>query len=181
MTTYVALLRGINVGGRNTLAMAELRRILVDLGHRDVRTYVQSGNAVFSSDREVPPDVLGDEIRRRLSGELDVSPTVMVLTAGDFAAIADANPYATAAEDDPTKVHVGYLSAVPPDPGDFVFVADEYAPEELTLDGRALYLHLPNGMGRSPLATDLGRRRTDVEMTLRNWRTVTKLLDMLRA
>lgn len=178
MTTFVALLRGINVGGHNRVPMADLRRLLSDLGHEDVRTYVQSGNAVFTSDRD-DPDVVGHELRTALADELDVSPTVMVLPVEEFRAIADANPYPDEAATDPKKVHVAFLSAVPSDPGVFAFDPDEYAPEESTLLGRALYLHLPDGMGRSPLATDLGRRRSDVEVTVRNWRTVTKLLEML--
>lgn len=180
MTTYVGLLRGINLGSHNNVPMTELRRILADLGHDEVRTYIASGNAVFASDRD-EPTTIGAEIRDRLADELDVSPTVMVLPADEFTAIADANPYRWQAQADPTRVHVGFLSAVPADPEIFAFDPASYDPEELTLDGRALYLHLPNGMGRSPLAVDLGRRASDVEVTLRNWRTVTKLLEMLEA
>jgi uncharacterized protein (DUF1697 family) len=177
MTTYVALLRGINVGGRNRLAMADLRRLLAELGHGVPRTYVQSGNAVFASDRSDVEEIAG-ELAARIAAELDVRPAVVLRTAEELRAVAEANPYADEAAADPTSVHVAFLSAVPVDPATFAFDADDYAPEELTVADRELYLHLPGGIGRSRLATDLARRHADVEMTMRNWRTVTKLLDL---
>lgn len=177
-TTYIALLRGINVGGRNRLTMADLRAVLADLGHADVRTYVQSGNAVFTSTR-ADPEAIGTELTRRLSDDFDVTPTVMVRSAEDLATIVDANPYADEGNDEPTTVHVAFLSDQPDDT-DFAVDADDHAPERFSVGDRVLYLHLPDGMGRSRLAIELDRRRGDVEMTVRNWRTVTKLHEMAR-
>lgn len=179
MTTWVLLLRGINLAGRNRVPMAQLRRILVELGHEQVRTHLQSGNAVVSSDRG-DPEAIGAELTDRLDRDLGVPATVMVRSADELDAVAAANPYPDAAAADPTRVHVGFLSGVPADPSVFAFDPDEYAPEELTLGDRVVYLHLPNGMGRSPLAVALGRRRTDLEVTLRNWRTVTRLRELTR-
>lgn len=176
-TTYIALLRGINVGGRNRLAMADLRDVLADLGHADVRTYVQSGNAVFTS-RRADPDAIEEELTQRLSTDAGVSPTVMVRSADELAAIVEDNPYARQGSDQPTTVHVGFLSAEPAEPFLFAIDTDEYAPEQLSVGDRVVYLHLPGGLGRSRLAIELERRRGDVEMTVRNWRTVTKLLEM---
>lgn len=178
-TTYIALLRGVNVGGHNRLAMADLRAVLTDLGHRDVRTYVQSGNAVFTS-TDTDPGAIGAALAKRLSADLGVSPSVMVRRADELAAIVDANPFAEQARAEPTTVHVAFLSG-PPD-GDLVDLdADEYAPEELVVGDRVLYLHLPEGMGRSRLATDLMRGRGSADMTVRNWRTVAKLHEMAHA
>lgn len=176
MTTYVALLRGVNVGGHNRLAMADLRALLADLGHGDPRTYVQSGNAVFSSDRT---DDIGRELAQRLSADLDVTATVMIRTADELTAVAAANPYSEPADADPTKVHVAFLSAEPADPSVFDVEPDDYAPEELTAGDRVLYLHLPDGIGRSRLAEDVSRRTSGVAVTVRNWRTVARLLDLI--
>ncbi|MBW3605781.1 MAG: DUF1697 domain-containing protein [Actinobacteria bacterium] len=178
MTTYVALLRGVNVGGHNRLAMADLRALLTDLGHSDPRTYLQSGNAVFSSDRTDADDI-GRELAQRLSDDLDVTATVMIRTADELTAVAAANPYSEPADADPTKVHVAFLSAEPADPSVFDVEPDDYAPEELTPRDRVLYLHLPDGIGRSRLADDVSRRASDVDMTVRNWRTVARLLDLI--
>lgn len=177
MITYVGLLRGINVGGRNRLAMADLRALVRDLGHEDPRTYVQSGNVVFSSDR-TDVEALARELAERIDADLGVSPAVVLRTAGEFTEVVAANPYAATAAEAPTTVHVAFLSAEPDDPEVFAFPAEEYAPEELAVGDRVLYLHLPGGLGRSRLAVELGRRRSDVEVTIRNWRTVTKLAAM---
>lgn len=177
MTTYIALLRGINVGGRNLLAMADLRALLGDLGHGDPRTYLQSGNAVFTSDRS-DVDGMASELAERISSGLGVSPAVQLRTAGELAEVAAANPFADAAAADPTTVHAAFLSAEPSDPGAFAFDAEEYAPEQAVAGDRVLYLHLPGGLGRSRLAGDLAKRRSDVDVTVRNWRTVATLCDM---
>lgn len=178
-TTYIALLRGINVGGHNRLAMADLRGVLEELGHEDVRTYVQSGNAVFTSGR-TDPDAIGTELTRRLAADLDVAPAVMVRTAEELATIVDGNPFAEQARQEPTTVHAGFLASRPTEPSSLDVHAEQYAPEQFALADRVVYLHLPDGMGRSRLAVDLGRRLSDVGMTVRNWRTVTRLLDMTR-
>lgn len=180
MVTYVALLRGINVGGRNRLAMADLRTLLANLGHSDPRTLLQSGNAVFTSQR-ADVDAVASELAGGISAQLGVSPAVVLRTAEEFAEVVAANPYADAATADPTTVHVAFLSAEPADPTTFAFDAEEYAPDKLAVGDRVRYLHLPNGLGRSRLAVDLGRRRSDVDVTVRNWRTVTRLLDMVTA
>ena len=177
-TTYIALLRGINVGGHTKLAMADLRSVLEALGHGDVATYLQSGNAVFTSDR-TDADALGAELTERLSADLGVSPTVMIRTAPELVAVAEANPYPEQARADPTRVHVGFLSAEPADPAALSFDQASHAPEELVHEGQTVYLHLPDGIGRSRLAADLVRRVRDVEVTMRNWRTVARLVDMV--
>lgn len=177
MTVYIALLRGINVGGRNRLAMADLRGLLADLGHREPRTYLQSGNAVFTSDRQ-DSDALAAELAARISSDLGVSPAVIVRTAGYLADVASANPYADAAAADPTRVHVAFLSAEPEDPEAFSFDAEQYSPEEMARGDRVLYLHLPGGLGRSRLAEQVSKPRSDLVVTLRNWRTVARLRDM---
>ncbi len=177
MTTYVALLRGINVGGRGKVAMADLRALCDDLGHGDVRTYVQSGNVVFTSERD-DPDTLGAELSERVASDLGVEATVVVRTADELAEVAGANPFPSEAADDPTRVHVAFLSDAPSDPDVFAVDAERYAPEQVVAGDRVLYLHLPDGIGRSKLAADLARRRTDVAMTVRNWRTVDRLLDL---
>lgn len=179
MTTCIALLRGINVGGRNKVAMADLRAVCEALGHDDVRTYVQSGNVVFATDND-DLTAVGTQLRARLGSELDVTPTVMVRTADELAAVVADNPFAEHAEDDPTKVHAAFLSEEPADPELLEFDPDSYVPEAIAVGDRVRYLHLPGGIGRSKLADDLARRRTGVEVTVRNWRTVTRLLEMAR-
>jgi uncharacterized protein (DUF1697 family) len=170
MAVMVALLRGINVGGRARLAMADLRRIAEGCGLDDVRTYIQSGNVVFRSEEE-DTDALADWLRRAIAAAADVDPEVLTRSRDELAAVVDGNPYAELAAD-PTHLHVlftvGEASLGSLD-------VPAYAPEEAVAVGRHVYLHLPGGMGRSKLAVDLPRQQGPTG-TMRNWRTVTKLL-----
>ena len=187
MPTHVALVRGINVGGRK-LAMADFRRILGDLGHTDVATYIQSGNAVLTS-TEPDPAVVADGIAAALDRELGLPVPVVVLDRDEYArAIAD-NPYPDV-ETTPKLLHAVFRAApIGQDEIDAVARVVEAArektgvPDDATAVGRVLYLHLPNGLGRSELATRLLRppftKAPDGGGTARNWATVRRMQDML--
>jgi uncharacterized protein (DUF1697 family) len=182
MTTYVALLRGINVGGNNRVSMPDLRRVVGSLGYDDVVTYINSGNVVFSAgERDVDEAKHAGAIEAAVREELGVSCAVLVRSASEFAEVADANPFA--AEPDPKKVHAVFLPAPWDDATHAeVRVARERAAEkgsrdEVELVGRVAYLWTPDGYGRSVLAPLLARRATK-DGTARNWATVTKLLEL---
>ena len=187
MTTYVGLLRGINVGGHNRVVMADLKRVVEELGHTDVKTYVNSGNVVFDAEGRGSAkegDRLAGLIEQAIKTELGVSPAVLVRSATELAAVADANPYTD--EPDPKRVHVVFLAAPPsPDERKTAKEAERAAKEkgssdELTIIKRAVYLHTPDGFGRSVLAELLSRRKGTLMTvgTARNWSTVTKLRAM---
>ena len=190
MRTHVALLRGINVGGRNRLAMADLRDVVTALGHRDVATYVQSGNVVLSAagtDGDVEPAALAAELERAIARRCDVHPDVVVLSRDALARVVADNPFPD--EDDPTHLHVVFQQDGAADGADAaVAAAVERAAqkgsrdEARVVDG-VLYLRTPAGLGRSELAAQLGRRDTATALggpgTTRNWATVTRLLALL--
>jgi uncharacterized protein (DUF1697 family) len=189
MPTHVALLRGVNVGGPSRrVAMAELRGVVESLGHKEVATYIQSGNVVFSS-TDADAAVLAAALEAVIADRLGVRSPVVVLDRAEFAEVVAANPYSD--EPDPKKVHVVFRAAVPnPDEVAAVAAAEERARakgsrDSVTVRGRAVYLHLPNGMGRSELAVQLARLPTkgvpDGGGTSRNWSTVLKLRAMLDA
>lgn len=176
VTRWVALLRGVNVGGHNRVPMRDLRAVLEGLGHSDVATYLQSGNAVLTSG-ETDPVRLAGAIEGGIAAHLGLTIAVLVRTRDELAAVAADNPF-LAAGADPAHLHAVFLSG-DPDPERLAPLQDgRYAPEELRAGERVLYLHLPNGMGRSQLAVDLGKVRTvpGVTATVRNWRTVTNVL-----
>lgn len=185
MATHVALLRGINLGGHNKVPMADLRDIMTSLGHTDVATYIQSGNVVFSTDREDTATVAAD-IEHAIEGRLGVRSPVLVLSRADLARIAQDNPY----QDEPNlrAVHVVFLPAEPsPEMIASVAEAQDMAakkgsPDTAQYAGRALFLHTPDGFGRSELATLLTRAGRPMSAkgagTARNAATVSKLLDM---
>ena len=172
MTTRIALLRGINVGGRNSVAMADLRRILERLGCGDVRTYIQSGNAVFDA-----PDgggVTASSIAAAVQAETGVDARVLVLTADEFRQAARHNPFA--AEDGRT-VQLFFLESVPPDPDLDAIRGLCKDSERWRLTDAVFYLHAPEGIAGSKLAAAV-ERRLGVGATARNWRTVRKVLEM---
>lgn len=174
-TGYVALLRGINVGGHNKVAMADLRRVVESTGCTDVSTYIQSGNVVLRS--PAPAGDLRSTLEQAIADRLGVRPTVMVRSADEIASVVASTPYPGA--DDGT-VHVGFLHE-PPTPEEAErMAAIDCGEETLAVVGREIYLHLPGGIGRSKLATEMGRQLKE-PVTVRNWRTVAKLARMCAA
>jgi uncharacterized protein (DUF1697 family) len=170
---YVALLRGINVGGKAKIPMAALRDTCAGAGCDDVVTYIQSGNVVLKS--RLTADKLRSALEAAIAEEFGFNPAVMVRTAKELASVVDRNPYAGA--DDKT-VHVGFLHAAPNAATKKCLATIDCAPEELTVAGRDVYLHLPNGMGRAALPVQMERCLRPTPITVRNWRTVTKLVEL---
>jgi uncharacterized protein (DUF1697 family) len=184
--THVALLRGINVGGHNKVAMTDLREIVTSLGHADVATYIQSGNVVFSSP-ETDADAAGiaDALEREIASRLGVRPVVVVLSRAELAGVIADNPYPD--EANPKSLHAVFrreeLSA---DGVAAVAAAQERAGgkgsrDEAMVVGRTLFLHTPDGLGRSELAAQLARPSVAAMAagTARNWATVTRLMSLL--
>jgi uncharacterized protein (DUF1697 family) len=176
MTTYIALLRGINVGGRNRLPMKELRSLLQGLGYENVKTYIQSGNVVFESD-ETDVKALSHEISTVIAGNYDFEPRVMVLTAEEVEAAAAGNPYPEA-ESAPKTVHLGFLDSEPTEPDLEKLESFRKENERFELREKVFYMHAPDGVGRSKLAAN-SERLLGVPMTSRNWRTISKILEMI--
>jgi uncharacterized protein (DUF1697 family) len=180
VTSYIALLRGINVGGNNRIAMADLRRWIENLGYDGVATYIQSGNVVLTGPSRRTSEVAA-EVRSAISAGCGLDVAVMVRTREELSQIVADNPYPEA-DLEPTKVHVAFLTDGRPD----VTVLESldpasYAPDEWALGQGVLYLRMPEGMGRSRLALALSRKPAGSATTVRNWRTVTTLLELAPA
>ncbi|MEE2778069.1 MAG: DUF1697 domain-containing protein [Acidobacteriota bacterium] len=174
MSTWIALFRGINVGGHGRLPMKELVRDLEGLGLHDVETYVQSGNAVFSSAVKAP--VLAAQIEDVVEKKHGFRPRVLVLSDQDFRAAAAANPF-PAAEEEPKTVHLFFLATACTDPDLAALDRLKLHAEQYLLTGSVFYLHTPKGYASSKLAARV-ERSLGVPATARNWRTVTKLLEL---
>jgi uncharacterized protein (DUF1697 family) len=177
-TTYAALLRGINVGGAKKVPMATLRTLLEGLGYGGVRTYLQSGQAVFSCDHGDEESLAG-EITRAIEKHFGFGVDVIVRDHAYLKAVAEACPF-PAADLEAKQLHVTYFSA-PVEPDRFAGIdRAAHLPEEFRLGDRALYLYAPDGLGRSKLAEQLSRPRVNKGLiaTTRNWNTVVKLVEM---
>jgi uncharacterized protein (DUF1697 family) len=175
--THVALLRGINVGGKNLLPMKDLAEAFVAAGCEQVRTYIQSGNVIFSA----PPgseDQLHDRIGAQLAQRFGYTAPLALRTTEQLRAAIRANPYLALGAPEET-LHVMFLTATP----------DASAVEKLDPDcsprdtfivlGREIYLRLPNGMARTKLTNAYFDTKLGVTSTARNWRTTTKLLELM--
>ena len=174
MVAMVALLRGVNVGGRAKLAMAQLRDVVADCGYAHARTYIQSGNVVFSATG--PTAAVARRLGEAISRATGLTPEVAVRTRRELASVIDRNPFLRRG-DDPAHLHVVFLpSGTCATLGAFDPAA--YAPDQAVAGGDEIFLSLPGGVGRSKLAADLARRSAAIG-TMRNWRTVTKLLELL--
>ena len=182
--THVALLRGINLAGRNKVAMADLRALVTELGHADVSTYIQSGNVLFSAAGDTEVAALALAMTEAIAAKLGVTAPVVVLTRDELAEVVAANPFPD--EPDPRRVHAVVLSE-PPGPELTAkldaAVAQSAAKgfgDEIRVVDRTLYLHTPEGYGRSDLAAALMRivssPKGGTTGTARNWATMTKLL-----
>ncbi len=173
MESYAALLRGINVGGHRKVPMAELREVMSGLGWSDVRTYLQSGNAVFRTRDPEPGPALERAVEERFGFEV----RCLVRTAKELREIAAACPLPVDRLDS-AKVLVLFLEEEPA--GDHFAGLDpqRFAPDEFHVVGRAVYCWFPDGMGRSNLPAALEAVRPKLTMTGRNWRTVQRLIEL---
>lgn len=176
MPDYVALLKGVNVGGRSTLAMGDLRAVVAGLGHEQVRTYINSGNVLFRTPQP-GREAIATDIRVALRSAVGRDVAVVVRSRDDLAAVVATDPFPDA---DPRQLHVSFLSA-PLDAAAAAAVTKllEGHPERVALRDSEFYIDFVNGAGRSKLDSKRLERAAGVGATARNWRTVTTLLRLL--
>jgi uncharacterized protein (DUF1697 family) len=174
---YVALLRGINVGGKNLLPMKDLAEAFVAAGCEQVRTYIQSGNVIFSA----PPgseDQLHDRLGALLSQRFSYTAPLALRTTEQLRAAIRANPFLTLGAPEET-LHVMFLTATP-DAGAVEKLDPDRSPgDTFVVLGREIYLRLPNGMVRTKLTNAYFDTKLGATSTARNWRTTTKLLELM--
>jgi uncharacterized protein (DUF1697 family) len=174
MTTYIALLRGINVGGHKEIAMADLRALLTRLGFEDPQSLLQSGNLVFRSKAHSTgtlEQLLEAETKKRLSFET----RFIVRTATEWQSVISRNPFPKEAERDPGHLVVMFLKSAPEPGAVKALQAAITGSEVIRAEGRQGYIVYPDGMGRSRLTHALIESTLDTKATGRNWNTVLKL------
>lgn len=175
MKTYISLLRGINVSGRNLIKMEALRALYENLGFSDVATYVQSGNVVFRAG-EAAFETIAGQINRQIEKEFGFDVPVLVLDVGKLQRIAEANPYAAEPEKDPAFMHVTFLASAPDLSGSSKLSEKQVAGEEFFITDNAVYLYCPLGYGRTKLTNSYIESALKTSATTRNWKTTTELL-----
>lgn len=174
MTTYIGLLRAINLGAHNKIKMADLRQLLVDLGLEDPKTLLLSGNVVFGSPSQ-PAAKLERLLQDATAKHLGVTTEFFVRTAKEWNAIVDANPFPAEARRDPGHLVMMCLKDTPPPAALKALQAAIRGREVVKAKGPQAYFVYPDGIGRSKLTIAVIERILGTRGTARNWNTVTKL------
>ena len=175
MTTWIVLLRGINVGGANRLAMADLRDLVGSLGHTGVSTYIQSGNIVLTSPRS-DRSVIATEICAGIETSFGPKVSAVLRTPAEMRAALANNPYTTGYE--PKHVYITFLSDTPTPEDVALLERDRFLPDRFEVIGSELYGCYPQGSGRSKMTLDYFEKRLHVRGTARNLNTVAKLIEL---
>lgn len=179
MAIYIAMLRGINVGGHKTVKMEPLRASFACLNFTGIQTFLQSGNVVFGTNKSETG--LAATIERKILADFGFSVPVMLKTAKNLAAIIENNPFPKDPSIDPAKLHVTFLSTAPPNDATGQLKPLAAARERFQVLGREIYLYCPDGYGRTKLTNNAIEKKLSRSATTRNWNTVKALLAMTTA
>ncbi len=175
--THIALLRGINVGGKNRLPMKDLAAMFAESGCTDVRTYIQSGNIVFTAGPKLVERVPG--LIAKAIGDFGLDVPVIIRTAAEMAKVARNNPFIK--DGATTKLlHVVFLMDRPGQQRVAALDPNRPPPDEFAVRGSEIYLKCPNGMARTKLTTQYFDSRLKTTITVRNWNTVLRLVEMAK-
>ena len=181
VTTTIAIsgdgMSFVNLGARNKVSIKDLRALCEGLRLEDVTTYVQSGNVVFTSPAGSETEITA-QIERELDRRLGLAVTVLVRSGEQLAEIVAANPFSDSGSP-PTSLHVTFLTSEPAADGVTELATENFEPDEFEVVGREVYLHCPEGYGRSKLSNAYFERKLGVAGTTRNWRTVTTLAELV--
>jgi uncharacterized protein (DUF1697 family) len=177
MPSWVALLRGINVGGQKAVSMERLRGSFAAMGFRDVRTYVQSGSVVFETAPN-PRDALTRKIEEGIRRDFGFSVVVILRTAKELTKIVKTNPFLSEEGIEQAKLHVTFLARPPINAALKNLEVLPASPDRFRLMGREIYLYCPDGYGRTKLSNNAFEKRLSVAATTRNWKTTTALCEM---
>lgn len=177
MTLYLALLRGINVGGRSRVPMKELAAAMQSNGYENVTSYLQTGNVFFESE-QTDVNELASDLQELILTEFGTTTPVVIRTSDQYEAASTTHPFGDH-EDDFKKLHVMFLD-LEPEPAAIEGLDSDRSPgDSFRVDGREIYLHLRNGAGRTKLTIDYFERCLGVVATGRNWNTVQTLRSMM--
>lgn len=174
MTTYISLLRGINVSGKNIIKMDDLKKMYEKLNCKNISTYLQSGNVVFTAEENNKTE-LETKITGQIKNDFGYEVPVIVLTISDLKQITDNNPFLQEPDKDQTFFHVTFLSGKPENYDPAVITDKKEKGEEIIITEKAVYLYCPNGYGKTKLTNNLIENKLKVGATTRNWKTTTEL------
>ena len=177
MTKYLALLRGINVSGHNMIKMDALKKMLENMGFQNVETYIQSGNIFFDSEEENAASV-GFKIKQEISKVFGYDVPVIMVSKTDLELCFKNNPYLKEKECDFKKLYVAFISKELSPLAINDLKISNFKPDEAAIDSNRIYIKYAIGAGKTNLDQKYIEKKLNVVSTIRNWNTVTKLLEM---
>lgn len=176
MNKYIVLLRGINVGGHHKILMADLRELLSTNGYHEVKTYIQSGNIILSSNKTTRQ--ISIHIKELINIQYEFDIPVVTIIDKEFQNCFKQNPFLEK-EEDIKKLHVTFLSDTPEESKTKDLDIPIYNNDQYTIDGKVIYLHTPDGFAKTKFNITTFEKKLNVQATTRNWNTVTKLVNLL--
>jgi uncharacterized protein (DUF1697 family) len=177
MTTYISILRGINVSGHRIIKMDALRKMYADLNFQNIQTYIQSGNVIFQNKKSKPQD-LENKIAKKITDNFGFVVPVMVKELAEIKEVLENNPFVHKRNKDISHLHVTFLSAEPSKDSIDKIQGGQYAADEFILTGKTIYLFCPNGYGNTKLTNIFFENKLKVTATTRNWKTTNELANI---
>jgi len=178
MGQYISFLRGVNMTGHNSLKMADLSSLYINLGYSDALTYIQSGNVIFSSQEKSSEPEIALKIEKEILKEFSYVVPVMIRTAKELQSLFSVNPYLAEKNFEPSKMAVIFLHEKVTDGQIQKVKGIDYPPDKFKILGREIFIFCPNGFGRTKLYTNFFEKKMGVIGTARNWKTITTILDL---
>jgi uncharacterized protein (DUF1697 family) len=176
MKTYIALLRGINVSGQKKIKMSDLKSLFENLGFKDIRTYIQSGNVIFKSSASAVKK-LELKIETAIKNYFGFDVPVLIITPTELEKVIKQNSFLKKKKDT-GKMYVTFLADVPSKENVSKFKKVDFSPEEYSINGKNIYLFFPNGYGRAKINNTFFENKLKVLATTRNWKTINKLFEI---
>ncbi|WMN12049.1 DUF1697 domain-containing protein [Marivirga salinae] len=177
MKTKIAILRGINVGGKRKILMADLKMLMQDLGYLNIQTYIQSGNLIFEIDDKHQNKGIAEGIETAILGKFDFEVPVIVLSAEEIENAVTKNPFYKA-DADINKLHLTFLNELPDKDNLALVESFDYSPDQFKIIGKNAFIYCEGSYHKSKLTNDFFEKKLKVKATTRNWKTVLKLWEL---
>ncbi len=178
MTNKIALLRGINVGGKRKILMADLRELLAGIGFTDVKTYIQSGNIFFNLSNEMSDAEIADAIEKLISDNYGFDVPVVIRSVEEVEQAIENNPFYTGEEENITNLHLTFLKEKPSEENQLKTEEYNYEPDKFVIKNKDVFIFCEGKYHKSKLTNTFFEKKLKVSTTTRNWKTVLKLLEL---
>lgn len=177
METKIAILRGINVGGKRKILMADLKLLMEGLGYQNIQTYIQSGNVIFNADDKLQNKEIEQEIENAILEKFSFEVPVIVLSKDEIENAVAKNPFYKA-DADINKLHLTFLNEVPDKDKQEIAESFDYSPDQFKIIRKYAFIYCEDSYHKSKLTNDFFEKKLKVKATTRNWKTVLKLWEL---